>query len=162
PDLQINSLKQAGCVKIFIDTASGGDRERPNLSEALSFVRAGDTFVCWKLDRVARSLVHLLEVTSALDTRKVVFTSLTEHIDTSTASGRMMFHLLGAFAEFERSIIRERINAGIAARKARGLPTGRPPIHPLSVLGTLKTVTRKQQAHELGVERSTLYRYLRK
>lgn len=160
--LQIDALKKAGCEKIFVDKASGADRERPELASALSYVRGGDTLVCWKLDRIARSLSHLLQVTESLAARDATFQSLTETIDTSTPMGKMMFHLLGAFAEFERSLISERITAGLAARRKRGKKLGPKFKHPLAIVDHLIPGTRAQQADALGIDISTLHKYLRR
>lgn len=126
PELQIDALKAAGCTRIFTDTASGGDRDRPELAKALAFVRKGETLVCWKLDRVARSLQHLLEITADLERRGIGLRILTGQIDTTTAAGKLMFAMVGAFAQFEKDLIRERTLAGLAAARARGRIGGRP------------------------------------
>lgn len=126
PELQLDALRAAECTKIFVDHASGADRERPELAKALTFVRKGETLVCWKLDRIARSLMHLLEIAADLEKRGVGFKVLTGNIDTTTAAGRLMFQMCGAFAEFERSLISERTLAGLAAARARGRVGGRP------------------------------------
>lgn len=125
-DLQTDALKAAGCEKIFVEKASGGDRDRPQLKRALSFVRDGDVVCCWKLDRIGRSLMHLMEIVEDLKARKIGLRSLNDHIDTTTAAGSLMFQIMGAFAEFERNIIRERTMAGLAAARARGRIGGRP------------------------------------
>ena len=125
-DLQFDALKKAGCSKIFTDTASGAKTERKGLDEALSYVREGDTLVVWRLDRLGRSLTHLIETVSQLDNRKIGFKSLTEQIDTTTSGGKLIFHIFGALAEFERNLIRERTNAGLQAARARGRVGGRP------------------------------------
>jgi DNA invertase Pin-like site-specific DNA recombinase len=125
-DLQVDALKAAGCTKIFVEKGSGANRSRPELTKALNFVRAGDVFVCWKLDRVARSVQHLIDVTDHLKRNKVQFKSLQDAIDTTTATGTLMFQMLAAFAEFERNVIIERTLAGLAAAKARGRVGGRP------------------------------------
>ena len=126
PQLQVDALLAADCAKLFTDKASGTDKDRPELAKALAFCRPGDTFVCWKLDRVARSLSHLLRIVEDLAGRQVEFKSVTEaHIDTTTAAGKLMLQFLGAFAEFERELIRERTMAGIAAGRAKGRGGGR-------------------------------------
>jgi len=125
-DLQFDALKKAGCSKIFTDTASGAKTERKGLDEALSYVREGDTLVVWRLDRLGRSLTHLIETVSQLDNRKIGFKSLTEQIDTTTSGGKLIFHIFGALAEFERNLIRQRTNAGLQAARARGRVGGRP------------------------------------
>src|SRR3989454_12466413 len=114
-NLQKDALNKAGSAKIFTDTASGAKTERKGLEEALAYVREGDTLVVWRLDRLGRSLKHLIETVSQLDNRKIGFKSLTENIDTTTSGGKLVFHLFGALAEFERNLIRERTNAGLLA-----------------------------------------------
>jgi len=126
-DLQIDALRRAGCERIFSDRGfSGSLRSRPALDEALSSLLPGDTLVIWKLDRLGRSLTHLLSVVADLEERSIAFRSLSDAIDTSTAGGRLQFHMLGALAEFERSLISERTKAGMAAARARGVLVGRP------------------------------------
>ena len=125
-DLQTDALKAAGCTKVFVEHASGGDRERPQLAKALAFCRKGDVFTVWKMDRAARSVKHLIEIVEDLKARGVEFRSLNDHIDTTTAAGNLMFVIFAAFAEFERNVIRERTMAGLAAARARGRIGGRP------------------------------------
>src|SRR6184192_1302782 len=163
--LQKDALVKLGCNKIFTDTASGAKAERKGLDEALEYVREGDTLVVWRLDRLGRSLKHLIETISQLDTRKIGFKSLTENIDTTTSGGRLVFHIFGALAEFERDIIRERTNAGLIAARARGRKGGRPK----SLTG--KKVAMAQELYHnkqnsindicksLNISRATLYRY---
>src|SRR5215216_5603682 len=124
--LQQDALQQAGCERIFTDTASGARAERQGLDEALDFARAGDTLVVWKLDRLGRSLRHLIETIRQLHERGVGFKSLTEQIDTTTSGGKLVCHVFGALAEFERDLIRERTQAGLIAARARGRHGGRP------------------------------------
>ena len=112
-DLQKDALQKAGCDKIFTDTASGAKAERIGLDEALSYVRPGDTLVVWRLDRLGRSLPHLIETITGLNNREIGFKSITEAIDTTTSGGKLIFHIFGALAEFERDIIRERTQAGL-------------------------------------------------
>ena len=126
-DLQINALKKAECDYIFTDTASGTIKKRPELNRCLESLRAGDVLIVWKLDRLGRSLSHLVAVLSDLQGRGVAFRSLTEAIDTESAAGRLMGHILGALAEFERSLIVERTQAGLKAAKKRGTKLGRKP-----------------------------------
>src|ERR671931_1662565 len=118
--LQRDALQKIGCEKIFTDTASGTKAERKGLDEALEFVREGDTLVVWRLDRLGRSLKHLIETVTLLHNRGIGFKSLTEQIDTTTSGGKLIFHVFGALAEFERDLIRERTKAGLAAARARG------------------------------------------
>jgi DNA invertase Pin-like site-specific DNA recombinase len=125
-DLQKDALEKAGCSKIFTDTASGAKAERIGLDEALNYVRSGDTLVVWKLDRLGRSLPHLIETITGLNNREIGFKSITEAIDTTTSGGKLIFHIFGALAEFERDIIRERTQAGLNAARSRGRKGGRP------------------------------------
>jgi DNA invertase Pin-like site-specific DNA recombinase len=124
-DLQKDALEKAGCSKIFTDTASGAKAERIGLDEALNYVRSGDTLVVWKLDRLGRSLPHLIETITGLNNRGIGFKSITEAIDTTTSGGKLIFHIFGALAEFERDIIRERTQAGLNAARSRGRKGGR-------------------------------------
>jgi DNA invertase Pin-like site-specific DNA recombinase len=124
--LQQDALTKAGCTKIFTDTASGAKTERIGLEQALSYVRKGDTFVVWRLDRLGRSLPHLISTVTDLEERGIGFKSLTENIDTTTSGGKLIFHIFGALAEFERNLIRERTTAGLTADRARGRIGGRP------------------------------------
>lgn len=126
-DLQIDALERAGCDRIFCDRGfSGALRSRPALDDALQSLRSGDTLVTWKLDRLGRSLSHLISLVTDLQSNGVAFKSISDAIDTSTAGGRLQFHMLGALAEFERSLISERTKAGMAAARARGTCLGRP------------------------------------
>lgn len=125
-DMQIDELKKCGCEKIFTDVISGVKCERLGLNEAFEYAREGDIIVVWKLDRAGRSLKHLIEIVNELDERKIGFISLKESIDTTTSTGRLMFHIVASLAEFERDIIRERTMAGLTAAKARGRIGGRP------------------------------------
>lgn len=127
PDLQIQALKAAGCERVFIDEGySGSKTQRPGLKKALKRLNEGDSLIVWRLDRLGRSMRHLIELTSHLDANGVEFRSLSDAIDTSTAGGKLYFHMMGAFAEFERNLISERTKAGMAAAKARGVKLGRP------------------------------------
>jgi DNA invertase Pin-like site-specific DNA recombinase len=125
-DLQTDALRAAGCERVITDVASGARTHRAGLTEALGYLRDGDTLVVWKLDRLGRSLRHLIDVITGLHSRGVAFRSLQEAIDTSTPGGKLVFHVFGALAEFERDLIRERTNAGLAAARARGRKGGRP------------------------------------
>jgi DNA invertase Pin-like site-specific DNA recombinase len=164
---QQDALAKAGCDKVFTDTLSGGTSERPGLAEALDYVRAGDTLVVWRLDRLGRSLKHLIEVVADLELRRIGFRSLTESIDTTTSGGKLIFHVFGALAEFERALIRERTQAGLAAARARGRQGGRP-----RKLDTPRKVQMARDLYEderhsiaeicqtLHISRATLYRYV--
>jgi DNA invertase Pin-like site-specific DNA recombinase len=125
-NLQQDALQKAGCSKIFTDTASGAKTERIGLEEALNYVRKGDSLVVWRLDRLGRSLPHLISTMTDLEERGIGFKSLTENIDTTTSGGKLIFHIFGALAEFERNLIRERTTAGLSAARARGRRGGRP------------------------------------
>src|ERR671938_690727 len=129
-NLQLDRLKAAGCEKIFTDHISGTKAERPGLTDALSHLRPGDTLVVWRLDRLGRSLPHLIETVNGLQERGIGFKSLTESIDTTTSGGKLIFHIFGALAEFEREIIRERTKAGLQSARARGKAGG--PKHKLT------------------------------
>src|SRR3954469_8965485 len=124
-DLQRDALA-AGCDRIFTDTMSGNRSDRPGLAQALDYLREGDVLVVWRLDRLGRSLKYLIEVITRLNERGIGFRSLTEQIDTTTSGGKLIFHVFGALAEFERDVIRERTQAGLAAARARGRMGGRP------------------------------------
>jgi DNA invertase Pin-like site-specific DNA recombinase len=168
PQLQLDALKKAGCERLFIEKASGAQRDRPELGAALEFMRSGDTLVVWKLDRLARSLKQLIETIEGLEARKVGFRSLTEAIDTTTAGGRLVFQIFGALAEFERQVIRERTVAGLVAARARGRKGGRPPALLPNDLAAAKALLRDPEitvaevARRLGVVPSTLYRHIPK
>jgi DNA invertase Pin-like site-specific DNA recombinase len=166
--LQRDALKEAGCEKYFSDKMTGSTFERKGLEELLAFVRSGDTVVVWKLDRLGRSLKDLIETLNLLKNRGVDFVSLTESIDTTTPGGKLIFHLMGALAEFERDLIRERTNAGLAAARARGRIGGRP--RRLATSGKVALARRlfadphhsiPEICSTLGISRSTLYRYVR-
>jgi DNA invertase Pin-like site-specific DNA recombinase len=166
PDLQLKALKAAGCKKVFVEKASGALRDRPQLAAAIDYARTGDTIVVWKLDRLARSLKQLIETVEHLEHEKVGFKSLTEAIDTTTSGGRLVFHIFAALAEFERSIIRERTLAGLAAAKERGAKPGRKPSLDVHDLASAKALLKKghltveEVARRLSVSPSTLYRHL--
>src|SRR5262244_2937609 len=133
-DLQRDALRKAGVAPkhIYTDKITGTKEERPGLTDALSHLREGDTLVVWRLDRLGRSLPHLIETVNALQKQGVAFQSITENIDTSNATGKLVFHIFGALAEFERNLIKERTMAGLSAARARGRTGGRPPLDPYS------------------------------
>jgi len=141
-DLQLDALNGVGCRRIFHDMASGVNTDRPGLDEALAFVRPGDTLVVWRLDRLGRSLGHLIEVVAALEARGIGFRSLEDPIDTSTSGGKLVFQIFGALAEFERNLIRERTLAGLAAARTRGKTGGRRPRAHFKVRGGLADIKR--------------------
>jgi DNA invertase Pin-like site-specific DNA recombinase len=166
PALQTDALKRADCQRIFEETASGARADRPQLKAALQFIRGGDTLVVWKLDRLARSLRQLIDTIADLERRGIAFVSLTEKIDTTTAGGRFLFHIMGALAEFEREIIRERTVAGLAAARARGRTGGRPrvmmekQIDQARALAADPNVRPDYIAERVRVSVATIYRYL--
>ncbi|KPX12500.1 hypothetical protein ALO71_200019 [Pseudomonas amygdali pv. dendropanacis] len=126
--LQTDALHKAGCEQVFEDAVSGVKADRPGLAAALAFLRTGDVLAVWRLDRLGRSLPHLIEVIGRLEARDVGFRSLTESIDTTTSGGRLIFHVFGALGQFERDLIRDRTKAGLAAAAARGRKGGRKPV----------------------------------
>jgi DNA invertase Pin-like site-specific DNA recombinase len=166
PALQLDALKAAGCEKLFVEKASGAQRDRPELLAALDYLRARDSLVVWKLDRLARSLKQLIETVELLESRSIGLRSLTEAIDTTTAGGKLVFHVFGALAEFERSIIRERTKAGLDAARARGKKGGRPPALVAKDLAAAKAmlsdpdITMEEVAKRLKVAPSTLYQHM--
>jgi len=165
PRAQLDALKAAGCERIFEEKASGAQRDRPQFKAALDYMRAGDTLVVWKLDRLARSLKQLIETVEDLEAREIGFRSLTESIDTTTSSGRLVFHIFASLAEFERSILRERTTAGLNAARARGRTGGRPRSLDESDLAAARALLADPEipvaeiARRLKVDQSTLYRY---
>ncbi len=165
-ELQLDALEAAGCRRVFVDRASGATDRRVELAKLFDHVRPGDTVVVWRLDRLGRSLRHLIDTVNSLADRKVGFRSLTENIDTTTSGGKLVFHIFGALAEFERELISERTQAGLSAARSRGRVGGRP-----SVMTPDKTATARQMdesgeytwdaiAEVIGVSRSTVYRHL--
>lgn len=126
--MQQDALKSSGCEEIYTDVVSGVKTQRPGLDKALSYLREGDTLVVWKLDRLGRSIQHLIQMVNDLQKKKISFKSLQENIDTATSGGKLIFHLFSALAEFERDLIQERTQAGLKAARARGKMGGRPPL----------------------------------
>jgi DNA invertase Pin-like site-specific DNA recombinase len=165
-NLQKDALEKLGCNKIFTDTASGAKAERTGLNEALEYVREGDTLVVWRLDRLGRSLKHLIETITELNNRKIGFKSIQENIDTTTSSGKLIFHIFEALAEFERNLIRERTNAGLQAARARSRKGGRPKaLNPKKAQMAQELYRNKNNSIEeicktLNISRATLYRYI--
>ncbi len=164
--LQLDALQQAGCERVFRDVGSGTIRRRPHLDACLDYLRAGDTLVVWRLDRLGRSLHHLVHLIAQLEQRQVAFLSLRESIDTTTAAGRLQLHLFAALAEFERELIRERSQAGREVAKAAGRLGGRPrkltPDKQAAAIAMRERgeMTMGQIARALGVGRTTLYAHL--
>lgn len=168
-DLQLDALKKAGCERIYQDVASGAKSARPELDKLLANVRAGDTLVFWKLDRLGRSLKHLVNLVGELSERGVYLQSLNDPIDTTNAQGRLVFNLFASLAEFERELISERTHAGLSAARARGRVGGRPKglsTQAESTAMVAETLYREKRlsvnaiAKQLHISKSTLYRYL--
>ena len=165
--LQMDALETAGCERIFSDQVSGIANTRPNLNQALNIARPGDTLVVWRLDRLSRSLQDLIESVTLLEARDVQLKSLHESIDTASSSGKLIFHLFGALAEFERNLIKERTLAGLQAARTRGRKGGRPPSldaknRKLAVeLYNDKNYSVNQVCQMMGISKPTLYKYVR-
>lgn len=161
--LQHDALAAAGVVRVFEDRGvSGAKTERPGLDEALRFLRDGDTLVVWKLDRLGRSMTHLLQTVTELEGRGVGFRSLTENIDTTTPTGRLVFHIFSALGQFERDLIRERTSAGLKAAAARGRKGGRPKAATMEKVARARTLiasglTVREAAARLKIGKSALY-----
>lgn len=165
-NLQHDALQNAGCEKVYSDQQSGAAAERAGLTNVLDVLRPGDTLVIWRLDRLGRSLKNLIHLVEQLDKREVGLKSLQENIDTTTSGGRLVFHIFGALAEFERTLIRERTQAGINAARARGRQGGRPKLLEANKR-ELAIRLHREQKHSIaeicsmmGVSKSTLYNYL--
>jgi DNA invertase Pin-like site-specific DNA recombinase len=165
--LQQDALAKAGCEQIFTDTVSGTKAERKGLTEALSHLRSGDTLVVWRLDRLGRSLRHLIDTVTMLHEKGIGFKSLQENIDTTTSGGKLVFHIFGALAEFEREIIRERTQAGLASARSRGKVGGRPKtltarqVQMLRNMAADNSLTVSDICKTLGIGRTTFYRYVK-
>ena len=166
-NMQKQALKQAGCEKIFADTASGILATRSGLDKTMSHLREGDTLVVWRLDRLGRSIQNLIQIIQLLQDKKIGFKSVQEHIDTTTSGGKLIFHIFSALAEFEREVIRERTKAGLQAARARGRLGGRPhlltakDIVRLKKLYTNKKNTVLEMCKIFKISRPTFYNYLK-
>jgi len=166
-DLQRDALEKEGCEKIYVEEASGSKSSRPELERTIEMLREGDTLVVWRLDRLGRSLKHLIELVTELEGKGIGFKSITESMDTSTNNGKLIFHIFGALAEFERNLIRERTQAGLASARARGRMGGRP--HALDDKEKATAVnmynSKKHSVVEIcklmGISRPTLLGYVR-
>src|SRR3954452_10540769 len=165
-DMQRDALEKAGCEQIYTDRVSGTKDNRPGLTVALSHLRAGDTLVVWRLDRLGRSLRHLIDTVTGLQERGIGLKSLQESIDTTTSGGRLVFNIFGSLAEFEREIIGERTTAGLQAARARGRNGGRPKkltvkqVQMLQHLAADKKHTVSEICKTLGIGRTAFYRYV--
>lgn len=166
--LQIDALNDHGCEQIYEETGSGSKSDRPELVAVLKALRPGDQLVVWKLDRLSRSLKDLISIVADLESRGVQFVSLTDGIDTTTSTGKLVFHVFGALAEFERNIISERTKAGLSAARSRGRKGGRKPKMTAKQIAMAKAImdnpdrsqTAEEVAEQFGVSRSTLFRNL--
>ncbi|WP_083129305.1 recombinase family protein [Mycolicibacterium tusciae] len=163
-DMQVQALNSAGAERIWTEQMSGGRDDRPELAALLDYARPGDVLMVWRLDRLGRSLPHLLRVVEDLDARGVEFRSLTEAIDTTTAGGRLVFHVFAAVAQFERALAVERSTAGVAAARAAGRVPGRPKLSAETVEAVRKLdqagTSRTNISRSLGISRSSVYRAL--
>ena len=167
-DMQVAEMKAAGCKRVFTDRASGAKSERPGLDECLKSLKKGDTLMVWRLDRLGRSVRHLVNVVSDLKERGIGFKSLRDGaIDTTTASGELIFNIFAALAQFERELIRERTRAGLAAARTRGRTGGRPPIsmndpkvRMAKKMHADRSISIEDICSTLKISRATLYRYL--
>jgi len=165
-DMQIDELKKMGCKKIISDKISGSVAERPGLSELLNQLREGDTLVVWRLDRLGRTLRHLIKFIKDLEDEGIHFKSIKESIDTRTSTGKLIFHIFGALSEFEKNLVGERTKAGLEAARARGRLGGRPKkLNPskrkLAVdLYNSKKHSVAEICETVGVSRPTLYKYI--
>lgn len=165
-DLQMDALKQADCEEIFTDKISGSVSERPGLDRVEKYLRSGDVLVVWRLDRLGRSLKHLISYVSNLEEKGIGFHSITESINTETTSGKFMFHVFGALSEFERNLIKERTLAGLEAARARGRQGGRPVKLNAEQTELVKTLyaNKKHSIQSIckmvGVGKTTLYKYI--
>ena len=165
--LQKDALQKIGCEPIFEDKVTGLAASRPGINEALSYLRPGDTLVVWRLDRLGRSLKHLIELVGKLEKKKIGFRSLQEHIDTTNSGGKLIFHIFGALAEFERNLIQERTKAGLEAARARGKKGGRPKtlnekeIEVAVRLYNERKNSIKEICQIMKISKTTLYSYVR-
>lgn len=165
-DQQLAALAEAGCIKVFEEKASGTRSDRPEMAKALEFLREGDTLVVWRLDRLGRSLQHLVQTVNDLHERGIGFKSLHESVDTTSSTGRLVFHIFAALAEFERDLIADRTKAGLAAARERGARPGRKPSLSADQIAVVRQMhasgehTIEQIAKVVNVSRATIYRAL--
>ena len=164
-DLQRDALEKAGCQDIYEEKISGKQADRPELTQCLRSLREGDVLVVWRLDRLGRSLPDLVRIVGELESRGIGFESITEKIETVSATGRLVFHVFAALAEFERNLIRERTRAGIDAARARGRQGGRPPKLEVRQIREIRQLLKDPRvrvtdvAKRYGVSRSTIYKH---
>lgn len=166
-DMQTEALQAAGCQRVFTDVASGAKADRPGLDKALAYLREGDTLVVWKIDRLGRSVSHLVQIIEGLRDRSIAFRSLNDAaLDTTTPNGRLMFNLFAILADFERELIRERTKAGLASARARGRSGGRRPVVTAAKLERANKLmgqglTVREAAAAIKVGKTALYAALR-
>jgi len=169
-NLQVDALKKSGCENIYKEVAKGAKTDRPKLNELLAVIKANDSLVIWKLDRLGRSLQHLVKMFNDLINNGIDIISLQDPIDTSTAQGKLMFNIFSSLAEFEKDLIIERTNAGLNAARARGRCGGRPKglskksmekAKAAEMLYNQKKMTANQISEQLGISKTTLYKYLK-
>jgi DNA invertase Pin-like site-specific DNA recombinase len=164
-DLQRDALTKAGCATIYEEKASGKNDDRPELKQCLKALRPGDSLVVWRLDRLGRSLKDLMTIVSDLERSNVEFISITEHIETNSATGKLIFHLFGALSEFERNLTRERVKAGLTAARARGRKGGRKPALDAKQIQEIKALIKDPTIHvstiakRYQVSRTTIYKH---
>jgi DNA invertase Pin-like site-specific DNA recombinase len=165
-DLQLDALKQVGCEKIFQEKITGTKIKREQLQNAIDYLRAGDVLVVWKLDRLGRSLKDLLLIVNEMNQKGIGLKSLHENIDTTTSTGKLIFHIFASLAEFEKDVIKERTNAGLKAARARGRVGGRPKKLSDKQMNLLKTLHQDKDtsiadiSKILGISKKTIYNYL--
>ena len=165
-NLQRDALVACGCEEIITDEVSGSKTERPGLNKVLEKVRSGDVLVVWRLDRLGRSLKHLIELVNQFNQKGIIFKSLTENIETQTNNGRLVFNIFASLAEFERNLIRERTLAGLSSARSRGRVGGRPIANQSKVDAAIqlyrkKELTVDQICKVIGISRGTLYKYIK-
>ena len=167
-ELQIDALKECGCEHIYTDVISGATTEREGLKDLMKHLRNGDTFVVWKLDRLGRSVKHLIEFVKDLETRGVQFKSLQDSIDTSTPGGKLVFHIFCSLAEFERDLLIQRTHAGLAAARARGRFGGRREKLNKNQIARMKEIYEDKKinlcdiAKMFGISKQSVYNYMRR
>lgn len=166
-NMQVDALKAAGCVQIYEEKVSGKQADRPELAHALKALRDGDTLVVWRLDRLGRSLPHLIEIVASVESLGASFESITEKIDTGSATGKLVFHLFSALAEFERNLISERTKEGLNAARRRGSKGGRKPVLDPKAVQQVRTLMADRSTSpadickQFKVSKSTLYKLVR-
>jgi DNA invertase Pin-like site-specific DNA recombinase len=167
-DLQLDALRNVSCEKLFEDRISGSKSDRPGLTKALEQLRKGDTLVVWKLDRLGRSLRHLIELINELQEKGIMFRSIQDGIDTSSSIGQFFFHITGAFAELEKNLVKERTKAGLDAARARGRTGGRKPslnqkqIQMMLEIYEGRSTSISEICEQFKISRKTFYRYIEK